>query len=212
MSRLDVFDEIYQEYLNELSTVDLPLVKDRLGIEVDREVAIIHLFGMPYRVSPAGILSNEGQRPSHSVSVVLSKYLLLCPETEPPGDDWVTYKDFKDAAPFVHGFTNNAERPIARVFSGRLPQLKQAAEKLSGRPSDVGVASDLVMTFDALPKIPMLMLFNDQDEDFPAQCSLLFQSKAEKYLDMECLAMVGWALSGWLQRLVGEDRPSEFFP
>jgi len=124
----------------------------------------------------------------------------MCPEIEPTESDWVTYKDFKDAAPFVWGFLNNAEKPISRVFSGRLSDLKQACGKLSGRPVDVGVSSDLVIRFDALPRIPVLMLFNDRDEDFPAQCSLLFERRAEKYLDMECLAIVGLALSEWLKR------------
>jgi len=43
------------------------------------------------------------------------------------------------------------------------------------------------------------MLFNDQDEDFPARCSLLFEKRAERYLDMECLAMMGWVLAAWLR-------------
>jgi hypothetical protein len=37
----------------------------------------------------------------------------------------------------------------------------------------------------------MLLLFNDKDDEFPAQCSVLFEKRAEKFLDMECLAMVG---------------------
>jgi hypothetical protein len=47
------------------------------------------------------------------------------------------------------------------------------------------------MQFTALPKIPVLMLFNDADEEFHAQCAVLFERRAENYLDMECLAMVG---------------------
>jgi hypothetical protein len=36
-----------------------------------------------------------------------------------------------------------------------------------------------------------LLLFNDKDDEFPAQCSVLFERRAQKFLDMECLAMVG---------------------
>jgi hypothetical protein len=62
------------------------------------------------------------------------------------------------------------------------------------------ISADLVMKFDALPKVPVLLVFNDRDEDFPAHCSLLFERRAEKFLDMECLAMAGWALSEWLKQ------------
>ncbi len=55
------------------------------------------------------------------------------------------------------------------------------------------------MQFDALPKIPVLLLFNDGDDEFPAQCSVLFERRAENYLDMECLAMAGMLLSEYLK-------------
>jgi hypothetical protein len=42
------------------------------------------------------------------------------------------------------------------------------------------------------------------DEDFPADCSLLFEKQAASYLDMECLAMIGMVLA---QRLAGKDDP-----
>jgi hypothetical protein len=160
----------------------------------------VPFFGIPHRISADGIADSRGDRPSHTVCVILCKYLLMCPQTEPTGSDWVTYREFKDAAPFVAGFANNAEKPIGRTFSGRLSDLEQAGLGLDGKLVDVGVASDLVMRFEALPKVPVLMLFNDRDEEFPAQCTLLFERRAEKYLDMECLAMIGWVLSEWLQR------------
>jgi hypothetical protein len=61
------------------------------------------------------------------------------------------------------------------------------------------------MQFNALPKIPVLMLFNDTDDEFPAQCAVLFERRAEKYLDMECLAMVGMLLFEYLKLAV--DNP-----
>lgn len=203
MQEVQVFEKIYQEYLREVSRIDLARVEDRLGLKLDKGEAAVPFYGIPFRVSGQGVVDNQGKRPSHSVCVILCKYLLLCPENEPLGSDWVTYKDFKAAAPFAGGFLNNAEKPISRAFSGRLPELRKACAKLSGRPVDTGIAADLVMQLNALPKVPVLMIFNDRDEDFPSNCSLLFERRAEKYLDMECLAMTGWALSEWLKTHAG---------
>jgi len=200
MQKSEVFEQIYREYLKKVSRIDLNWVKDRLGLNLTGGDVIIPFYGVPHRISTQGITDDQGRRPSHSVNVILCKYLLMCPEIEPTESDWVTYKDFKDAAPFAGGFLNNAEKPIGRMFSGRLSDLKQACGKLSGCPVDLDIASDLVIRFDALPRIPVLMLFNDLDEDFPAQCSLFFERRAEKYLDMECLAMTGWAISERLKR------------
>ena len=197
----EAFENIYRDYLKEISEVDLDRVKDRLGITTDNGEAVIPFFGIPYRVSGEGVSDLKGLRPSHSVSVVLFKYLLMCPDDPPGESEWITYKDFKDALPFAGGFLNNAEKPIGGTFSGRLADLQQAGAKLSGHRVETEVRSDLVLWFDALPKVPLLLLFNDRDEDFPAQCTLLFERRAENYLDMECLAIVGWALAEWLKKI-----------
>jgi len=45
------------------------------------------------------------------------------------------------------------------------------------------------------------MLYNDADDEFPATCSVLFERRAERYLDPECLAMVGALLFASLKKL-----------
>ena len=47
--------------------------------------------------------------------------------------------------------------------------------------------------------MPVLLLFNDTDEEFAAQSTVLFERRAEKYLDAECLAMVGMLLYEYLK-------------
>ena len=200
MQQAEIFEKIYQDYVSQFSNVDLAGVQNRLGITVDGDTAIIPFYGIPHRISPQGVMDDQGQRPSHAVSVTLCQYVLLCPDSEPNDREWVTFKDFKDAAPYVGGFLNSAERPISRTFSNRLPDLEKASLELGGRNVTAEFSSDLAVRFDALPKIPVLLLFNDQDDEFPAQCSLLFQRQAANYLDMECLAILGLVLPEWLKK------------
>jgi hypothetical protein len=112
----------------------------------------------------------------------------------------VTYKDFKDAAPYVGGFGNTAEKPIAEFFEGRAAELEKRSLKLGGKPFQSEVACQLAFQFLALPRIPIVLMFNDADEDFSSQCILLFQKNAKTFLDMECLAMIGSSLSRLLQK------------
>ena len=148
------------------------------------------------------MFDDSGLEPIHAIRIVLCRYLLLAPPALPrQGEDWVSYKDFQDATPFVSGFVNNSERAITRNSSGRLGQLRRAAGRRSLPP-----ALELSYQFtaiQALPQIPLLLLFNDEDEDFPAQCTLLFQRRAEKFLDMECLAIIGWLLADALAEKAG---------
>jgi hypothetical protein len=194
-----VFEKIHQDYLVQIAELDWASLVDRLGVKAVGDTLVIPLFGVPYRVSRQDIFDSHGKRPHHAVNVILFKYLLLAPLSEPWGSDWVTYRCFKDAAPFAGGFFANAEKPINQAFEGRTAELSMACEALGGRPLDQADFSvDLAMRFDALPKVPVLLLFNDQDEEFPAKSSILFEQRAEKYMDMECLAMLAWILADWL--------------
>jgi hypothetical protein len=201
-----VFEETYTNYLAQIGGLDFKKIADRLGAEMVGEELIIPVFGKPIRVSAAGISEPSGGRPNFSICVVLFKYLLLCPDHDPVGNDWVSFKDFKDSAPFAGAFFNYTEIPLAKYFSGRLKDLDAACRGIQGHPPAAAFFYDLCMQFTALPKIPVLMLFNDADEEFPAQCAVLFERRAENYLDMECLAMVGMQLFDWLKQAA--DKPA----
>ena len=195
-----VFEQTYEDYLTQIAELDFNFIAPTLGADVDGEAIVIPFFGEPYRISPQGIADSSGKKPHLSICVILCKYLLMCPFIEPLGGNWMAFKDFKDAAPLVHAFSNTVTRPIAETFSGRLPALDKSAKNMGGYPPGENFPYDLSLQFDALPKLPLLLLFNDQDEEFPAQCGVLFEQRTEKFIDMECLAMVGMLFCEYLTK------------
>jgi len=201
-----IFQQIYQDYLKQLSRVDLQTTANRRGVEIEGDSILIPLFNQLYRISPTGIVDPSGEEPPHSVKVVLCQYLLHAPAVEPEGEDWVSYRDFKDASPFVGGFQNNTEKAIAKDFVGKLEALRRACVQLGGRDPGLNWGYQLSMKFDPLPRVPILLLFNDADEEFPAQCLLLFERRAERFLDMESMAILAWLLTDYLNQSLGDMR------
>jgi hypothetical protein len=92
------------------------------------------------------------------------------------------------------------EHAIATLFSGRFDALKMACEGINGYQPDLQVSYDLAVQFDALPKNPVILLVNDADAEFPAQCTILFPAHFDACLDAECIAMVGSQLFSRLKR------------
>ena len=148
-------------------------------------------MGKYYEVSSAGITGPSGKTPVYDICVILSKYLLLCPDTPPQEDRLVSFRNFKNTGPLTNYFNNDVEHSIAAYFKGNLDGLKKAGKIISGYRPNLDLNYDLAMQFGALPKIPVILLFNDADEEFSEKCSVLFEQRAEKYLDAECLAMLG---------------------
>ncbi len=194
-----IYDETIRLYLDEIFRDDYSSRLSILGVQSEGNEIVIPFFKEPYRISAEKIIGPTGEQPSHSISVVLCKYLLLCPNESPSERDWISYRDIRDAAPFAGSFANHVEKAIARHFAGKLTELRDSCLNLGGYSPDIRLSYDLIMQFDVLPKIPILLLFNDVDPEFPAQSSALFERRANRYLDVESLAIAGWHLSHWLK-------------
>jgi len=195
-----VFERTYKNYLAQLRGISFESIAPKLGAKIEANALKIPLFKSDYEVSVEKITGPSGEKPTHDICVILSKYLLLCPDKSPKNNDWVSFRNFKDSGPLINYFTNDVERPIASYFSEKLDDLKKASSILGGYPPVLDVKYDLSIQFDALPMIPVIMLYNDMDEEFSAKCSVLFESRAEKYLDAECIAMLGWRLFSRLRK------------
>jgi hypothetical protein len=186
-----VFERTYQDYLARIATIEFPLLEKKLGGRLDEDRLIISVFGTPHTISKMGISDPTGHRPMLDVCVILFKYLILCPENPPQESGWVSYRDFKDTGPLTTYFVHDVEQAIISRFSGRLDELTKACVTLGGKPPEMTLSYDVSMQCDALPRVSVLLLFNDADDEFPAKCSVLFDKSAENYLDAECLAMLG---------------------
>lgn len=197
------FEQIYSDYLKQISKLDLPARASKLGAQVQDSGLIIPFYGRLYTVCADGVFDEKANKPIHAETVVLCKYVLLCPYSVEQDPEWVSFKDFPDAAPFTGAFVNNVEKPIAQNFQGRLEALENACIQLGGINSDLELSYELKMQFKTLPKVDVLLLFNDADEEFPAESRVLFTKSSAQYLDMECLAIVGWLLSDYLNLLTG---------
>ena len=190
MPRSPVFEQTCQYYVEKIARLDLAALSSRLGFSLEKDAAVIPLYAKPYRITAAGILDPEGRPAGFEACVILSQYLLHGPSA-PVQPGFCTFKDFKSAAPLVSYFRDTVEGAIARCFAGRVADLEAACRRAGGEAHQSDWAYHLKFRFQGLPRIPVYLLFNDAEEGFPAQCTLLFEHSAESYLDMETLAILG---------------------
>ena len=159
-------------------------------------------------MSREGIRDESGRRPAYGLCVILARYILCCPDRIYHDPQWVAFRDFKKDAAItnVNYFTSDVEQAVLGHFQGRPDGLERACRNLGGIPHVTGAGYDVSMAIDLLPRIRLLVLFNDKDEDFPALCRVLSQKHSEFYLDPESLAMSGTSLA---KQLIRADREIE---
>lgn len=193
-----VYSQTYHSYLKQLKSLHFNGKEDVLGIVLDGDAVVAPYFGQSIRYTADGLKDEAGDRPDFSDCVVVCRYLIMCPPFEPQQKEWVAFRDFPDAGPLTVFWADTVEGSLSREFSGKISSLERACDALGGSVIDMDIACDLCRRFTALPKLPLLLVFHDGDEDFPASASLLFEKRALFYLDAESQAILGHALANRL--------------
>jgi hypothetical protein len=127
----------------------------------------------------------------------------MCPRQLPTEDDWVNYRELKDSGPLAAYFSNNTLGAVSKIYEKRKDILESVASFLGGVQPQQSYPYDVAVEFWVLPRIPILLLFNDKDEEFGAQTAILFEKRADCFLDAECLAMLAGYLPKWLKKAEG---------
>ena len=161
-----------------------------LGGTVRGGKTYVPLFGMEWRVEDDGFY-RDGRRLDTIGSILAARYLLQGGNGQAAAQltgSWLPYRDLKDGAQFASYIKAHLEEPMARDFSGRRDVLAGRLEALGARPYSADFRADLVFVVEPLPRVPILCLFWDRDDEFPASFQFLFDASAQTYLDLECLA------------------------
>ncbi len=190
-----VYNETYAYYLDRLKERPFEGREAVLGIQTEDDRVVIPYFGDFITFTPTGLADGKGRQPDFSDCVVLCRYLLMAPAVEPTQTDWTAFRDFPDAGPLTVFWSDTVLGLLTTSFERRIDALKNACEKLGGRVPELEMTADICRVFTLLPKIPMLLIFNDADEEFPAAASLLFEKRASAFLDAESQVILGHRLA-----------------
>lgn len=198
--RSEVFAKTYQEYLRQIRQIDYLEKADILGLERVERSLKIPLYNSLYWFSEDGLTADDGAEVPVPLQVIICKYILTSSLTPVMSDNKLQpYREFKDAAPLISHFTTNTTLRLEKAFTGKVTELEKRCIEAGGERMETPVY-DLSFRFYALPRIPVIVNFNDSDDLFPAACSVLYNSSAAHYLDMECLSMTGTHLASILTR------------
>ena len=198
MESSKIFDEKYQEYLPLIKNFDFTKKAEILGIQKQNQSFIFEFFNRRIAFDRKDFNDIAGNEVSFAVKVVLCKYLLMCPEKISENSNrLVTFREFTDAGPLYSNFTTNTGKIIETTFSGNLEKFKKQCLKLGGIIMETE-SYDLSVKFLALPRIPVILNFNDKDELMPAKAVFLYHDNADVSLDLQSLTITCTYLTGLL--------------
>lgn len=110
---------------------------------------------------------------------------------------WISFSELPDGRFYNQAFQGYSGQVIARTFKDDIEDLALAAETLPGadNPSLERCIGDRNFIFQALPRIPLLLVYWQGDEDFPSSYQLLFDAAIIHYLPTDVCAILGSTLT-----------------
>jgi len=151
------------------------------------------------RIDPQNfaVYSTDPKRSINPPLEALILHYLRDARTIRPTGKWVSYRELPSGGFYYPVFRARAENPLIKRL-GSQPQLfKKAACSLGGEPAQYGDLAFKIITF---PRLTLVYILWTENEEFPANASILFDSSAENHLHIEDLAYLGEAVTKELIR------------
>lgn len=170
----------------------IPFVAVQAGSQGEFNLAV---WGKPTRLTYPELIAQDalsGQElPTYMQALVLY-YLATCDGT-PASSQWIAFSELPDGRFYSQAFQGYTGVPLAQAFRESIDAFSQAAEACGGeRRYSFG---DVAYTFQALPRVALLIVFWQGDEDFPSTCQVLFDMAISHHLPTDACAILGSQLT-----------------
>jgi hypothetical protein len=192
-----------REKVASMAIEDLP---DRIGGRLhgdgkDLELRLPYFSG-DICIGPGGIRKESGEPLNHWEQVFIYNHMAQGGRSNPTGS-WKALHEIPNTVSKIKSMRDHVEVPLAERFGGKATDLDAAAKKLGGRDKTrENPTADAVWLFRPLPRIPVMLLFCDSEDEFDAEVKLLFDETITEHLDIESILF----LSERLTQLLCEDR------
>lgn len=199
-SSFSSYEQVSQELEKEAVVMDFKETAEIIGGRYEdvnsREAIMVKMISTVYELRKEGLFFNNGPCGDVWAKIIICDYVRR-KGRKPLTGELVPLGLFPHSASLVKVFQSSAEKKIAEAFKRDLKVLKQRCGVLEGRETEGKIKADYISCFDLLPHVPLYLSFWVADEEFDADCKLLFDRNAEEHINIEYLAYL-------MERFAGE--------
>ncbi|MBE9524394.1 MAG: DUF3786 domain-containing protein [Chloroflexi bacterium] len=122
---------------------------------------------------------------------MLAYYFHLSDGT-PQSGQWIAFTELPDGKFYTQAFQNYTGQLLIKAFGNNAEAFEQAALKSGGRKE---FFANISFSFQALPRVALMVACWLGDEDFPPSYRVLFDSAAGRHLSTDGCAILGSTLT-----------------
>jgi hypothetical protein len=184
------YEQIYESLIPKLSECDFLEVAERLGLSLQSDGALsVNFLGREYEISSRGVNPTDGKPVNVNNRSVLAYYAL----SKGAGEPAFSYVPVSNLTGTKIVFSSNLKwmtNSLGNTFSGDYEKFSETMSRLGGvfkgKLNSVGCS----WLLEALPKIPVQVVYYDGDDEFPCEVQIMFDKNASHFMEFECLAFL----------------------
>lgn len=155
-------------------------------------------------ITKNGIFTKDGSNLTRWEQVFVYNHMAQGGSKLPTGK-WKGLVEFPNTVSKIKSMAEHVEAPLIERFTGKPDELLNAAKLLGGEDRTAEINSaDLALLFRPLPRIPVMLMFWDEDKDdgFDAEIKLMFDETIAEHLDIESIVFLSERLGQLLCKAV----------
>ncbi|MDA8082210.1 MAG: DUF3786 domain-containing protein [Nitrospiraceae bacterium] len=177
-------EELIAKLSKEVSGLDLASIAPGIGAVMQGEDLKLVCFGREFLVSRDGAIRTEG-RTTPWIRILILHYIRTA-GSEPLTGKWVSFSELRAGMVKNSSFIRECEEPLLELFQREENRTFAELMRMGGLHGQ-GFPTDNAWVLYLLPRVPIAVLYWPAEEEFPARVKILFDSTADKYLDVESL-------------------------
>jgi len=187
----DMAKEALEWAKQKAASMELEDIASRIGGELS-SVDGIDQITLPYfnknlLITKDRILDDSGSELTRNEQTFVYIHMAQGGSSNPSGN-MKSFKEFPNTVSKIVSMKDLVEIPLQKTFAGKMSALQSACKTSGGKNVTIQYEScDIAYLFAAFPKIPVTLLFWDEDDGFEAEAKLLFDETIIQHLDIESI-------------------------
>ena len=191
IQKSDWREDLILKLRKEIGGIDFQQVAAGLGVEIKAGNFVVRSLGREFVITPDGGISTHGHI-TPWIKILLLHYVRTRGQA-PLSGKWVSYSDLKGGMVKASSFRRECEEPLRDLLDQDSGKVQEILKRLGAEELDGFAAMNAWQLF-LFPKVPVLVLYWPQEDEFDSKVSVLLDSTADHFLDVESLIFLGEGL------------------
>jgi hypothetical protein len=167
---------------------DIRSLRNRLGVGDE----YVDILGLQVSFETGDTTDTLTGKKTNTSRIMPHLYYYSRARDEGLGHEWIKFNTLRGSWACRYSFNEENLGKLTSVYVEKKDKLFKALERLGAKSADFG---DAAFEVSFLPMVKVLLVFEDEDEEFPASVRLLYDKNSIYYLPHEQLGDISWFLA-----------------